>query len=129
MHRLRLGVDVPVGAAPQVKVGSPQTGAVKIGAPNTDVNYRNIGTSIDAIVTLLDDGRYDVEINLQDTSIFPSGGEGKVAVRSADPLAFRTFSTNNHWPMRDGETLPFAIATDKVTGETVRVDVTLAVVK
>ena len=31
--------------------------------------------------------------------------------------------------MRDGQTLQFGTATDKVTGETIRVDVTLTVVK
>ncbi len=121
-QRLRLGVDVPIGTISETNGTSMKT-------TTTGENYRNIGTSIDATVTLLDDGRYDVRINLQDSSIFSGEGDGKTSLRSADSTAFRTFSTDNHWPMRDGQTLPFALATDKVTGETVRVDVTLAVVK
>jgi hypothetical protein len=44
-------------------------------------------------------------------------------------MAFRSFTMTNSMLMRDGQTVQFATATDKVTGETIRVDVTLSVVK
>ena len=123
-QRLRLGVDVPVGSGSQTTTPYPGQTSTTSGP-----NYRLVGTSIDAYVILLDDGRYDVRVNLQDSSIFPTEGEGKAHLQVGDPLAFRTFSMDNHWPMKDKQTLPFATATDKVTGETLRVDVTLAVVR
>ena len=44
-------------------------------------------------------------------------------------MAFRTFSMSNTQKMRDGQTQQFSLASDKITGEILRVDVTLTVVK
>ena len=43
--------------------------------------------------------------------------------------SFRSFRATNAMVLRSGETGQFTTATDKVTGETVKVDVTLTVVK
>ena len=78
------------------------------------------------------DGRFQMWINLQDSSIFTSEGAGRGALsglRGVNPAAFRTFSFSNQLPMRDGQTLQFATATDKLTNEVLKVDVTLTVMK
>jgi hypothetical protein len=40
-----------------------------------------------------------------------------------DPTAFRTFSASNTLNMSDGQTRLFGVATDKITGETMRIEV------
>jgi hypothetical protein len=124
---LRMGVDVPVGTVsttrPNVAGPNPTT------TTTTGPEYRNVGTSIDCWAYLTADGRYAVGVRLTDSSIFTSDQEGRSAIRTADPIAFRTFSTSNTITMRDGQTIQFAMATDKITGEILKVDVTINAVK
>lgn len=124
---LRMGVDVPIGTK-----GS--TSAQTLGNTTTTdqkntTQYRNVGTSIDCRLSQLEDGRFQVSVSVEDSSIYTPGAPGRGTPRITDPLAFRTFSLNNALPMRDGQTLQYATATDKISGETVKVDVTFNVVK
>jgi hypothetical protein len=50
-------------------------------------------------------------------------------LKLADPMAFRTFSFSNTLALRDGQTVQFATATDKITGEVLKVEVTITVMK
>ena len=77
----------------------------------------------------VDDGRFQVEITIDDSSVY---GEGTAAVNSAPPAgnpSFRSFRASDSLVLKDGQTAQFTTATDKVSGEIVRVDVTLTVVK
>lgn len=123
---LRMGVDVPVGTISATRA----TGANNSGSTTTTgPDFRNVGTSIDCWAFLADGGRFEVGVRLTDSSIFTADQEGRAAIRLADPMAFRTFSTSNSITMRDGQTTQFAVATDKITGEIVKVDVTINSVK
>ena len=42
---------------------------------------------------------------------------------------FKSFKTRNRLLLRNGQTRQFTAATDRVSGETVRIEVTLTVVK
>jgi hypothetical protein len=127
MTTLRMGVDVPVGTISSTRA----TGANNSGSTTTTgPDFRNVGTSIDCWADLTDESsRYAVGVRLTDSSIFTGDQEGRSAIRTADPMAFRTFSTSNTITMRDGQTVQFASATDKITGEIVKVDVTISSVK
>jgi hypothetical protein len=114
---LRMGVDVPVGT----------TTTTREGVTTTQPSYRNIGTNIDCSATSREDGRFEVFVNIIDSSF--AGGDPKAAMASRDPAAFMTFSASNSLTLRDGQTIQFTLATDKVTGEVVKVDVTFSLVK
>ena len=43
------------------------------------------------------------------------------------PPVFRSFQSNNALALRDGQSQQYVAAADPVTGETIRVDVTLTV--
>jgi hypothetical protein len=43
--------------------------------------------------------------------------------------AFRNFKSRNRLLLRDGQTRQYTAATDRITGETVRIEVSLKVVK
>jgi hypothetical protein len=124
---LRMGVDVPVGTVSATKPNTSGTNPTT--TTTTGPDYRHVGTSIDVWAHVQDDGRYDVTLRLNDSSIFTADQEGRGAIKLADPMAFRTFSTSNTLTMRDGQTLQFAVATDKITGETIKVEVTINTVK
>jgi hypothetical protein len=134
---VRIGVDVPIGSTTSTR-STTGTGSSS-NNESTVPQYRNIGTSIDCYLTSADEGRYDLRVNLNDTSLYDPQAARDAALVSRGlaapppkPLsasAFRTFSFNNTMRMRDGETAEFITATDKITGEIVKAIVTLSVAK
>lgn len=118
---LRMGTQVPVSVTSidsRTTDGkpSPQPGAIQ---------YRDVGTNIDCSAQALDDGRFQMGITVDDSSVY---GEEQAGTPKGNP-SFRSFRTVNSMVLRNGETFQFTAATDKVTGETVRIDVTLTVLK
>ena len=116
---LRMGTKIPVmliaGTDPQL--GVPKTGPIQ---------YQDVGTNLDCSSTALDDGRFLLSITVDDSSIYP---DGQVAGGAKGNPSFRSFRASNSMVLKNGETGQFTTATDKVTGETVKVDVTLTVMK
>jgi hypothetical protein len=95
---------------------------VPTGVQGGGYTFQNVGTNIDCTVTSIDDTRFRVEVSIGDTSVMER--------RSVDLApTLRTFTTNNSVILRDGQTAQFTAASDKNTGEVVRVDVTLTVEK
>jgi hypothetical protein len=144
---LRVGVDVPIGSTSATTTesrmnpsgrGQNTTGTMEA---TTKPEYRNVGTSVDANAWRESaDGQYQVRVSLTDTSVFDAdslrtadaaarGVQGAAVTTASNASAFRTFSLSNTLPMRDGQTIEFASATDKVTGETVKLTVAMNVAK
>jgi type II secretory pathway component GspD/PulD (secretin) len=90
-------------------------------------NYQDVGTNIDCVSTLMDDGRVALSITVDDSSVYPDEQVMPGGVKGN--ASFRSFRAVNSMILKDGQTGQFASATDKLTGETVKVDVTLTVVK
>jgi hypothetical protein len=120
---LRMGAKVPVM---MITAKSPVEGVPMVGP----IQYQDVGTSIDCNVsTPQDDGRYRLEITIDDSSVYgdtPATTDNKPA---AGNPSFRSFRASDSMVLRDGQTAQFTTATDKVSGEIVKVDVTLTVVK
>jgi hypothetical protein len=117
---VRMGVDVPVGSV---------TSTSTQGVTTTKPDYRNVGTNIDCGGVTTDDGRFKLSLSITDSSIFTNDQTGRGVPRAADSSAFRQFSTSNTVTVKEGQTMQFAMATDKITGEVLKVDVTLTVLK
>jgi hypothetical protein len=115
--RLRMGASVPVPATVDGKAAGPGVA--------TPFNYREIGTSIDVSGKPLADGRFTIMISVSESSVVENP---KDTVTNGAPV-IRTFSSSNNLVMRDGQTRQFTAASDRITGEVVRVDVTVKVVK
>ena len=128
---IRMGVDVPVGTSTSnvTQTSNAQGSSPRAVATEKHVTeFRNVGTDIDANVTRVDAATFGVYVNIRDSSIFTSD-QTKMPNTIADPTAFRTFSTSNTLNMTDGQTRLFGVATDKITGETLRIEVKLTVLK
>jgi len=91
----------------------------------TGPSYQDIGTNIDTSAAEVEGGRYSLVITIDDSSVYPDDPAGAT---KGSP-SFRQFRASNTMVLKNGETGQFTSATDKVTGETVRVDVTLTVIK
>jgi type II secretory pathway component GspD/PulD (secretin) len=117
---LRMGTSVPIASTSFVPVasGGPNTN------PLTSYNYRDIGTSIDCNTSALEDGRFVVDLSISDNAVEEQSRGNAVQLPS-----LRNFSTANSVVLKDGQSLQFTAAVDKITGIVTKVDVTLTVVK
>jgi hypothetical protein len=123
---VRMGAKVPIPtmAAPTVD-GKPVTGMLTV----NPVQYQEIGTAIDASATHAGDiSTFDIGVSVEDTSVYNPKPDGQASSTDALPV-IRTFRSSNHMVLKDGQTRQFTLAADRVSGETLRVDVTLKVAK
>jgi hypothetical protein len=98
---LRLGSQVPIPAAGKY-------------------DYHNVGTSIDCgDFIVLADGRYRLSLTIDDSSL----------VNENTPPVIRSYRISNSLILRNGETSTFNVATDKVSGDTIRAQVTVTALK
>jgi len=124
---LRTGAQVPLATTTFTPVGDGKTPGT---SPITSYQYQKVGTNIDCSATSTDDGRYKLEISIDDTSVYPDNRTGQAAApRPGDLPTLNNFRFDNSLLLKDGQTMQFTAATDKVTGEQTRIDVTLNVVK
>ena len=119
---VRMSSEVPVSTT----VVAKEAGSKEGGAPVTSYQLRNIGTNIDCSAEVIEGGRYLLQLTMSDSQIFNSPGQGSSLGR---PLSVQSFTSTLGLIIRDGETIQHTTATDKSTGETVKVEVTLNVVK
>jgi hypothetical protein len=92
----------------------------------TTTNFKNVGLTARVGVTALPDGRYRVEAEYED-----SQKRGLTIERAPGPVTagnpvLQVVKARSGLVLREGESVPFASATDPVTGEVVRVDLSLA---
>lgn len=126
--RLRMGVEVPITVATFSKPEDPKS------TPMTSFQYRNVGTNIDAWAEERADGLWQLSLGVESSSIYTASesrtavGMSETSVAPDRPL-FRTFNVSLNPTLTDGQTVQTVASTDPVTGEVVRIDVTLTVVK
>jgi hypothetical protein len=121
---VRMNVEVPV----------PTSVVQKEGPAQTIMSHRSVGTNIDCTAMTVGDGRYKVGITLSDTSIYfnpkdASGAEAASRVGATVFPSFRTFTSHFAVLLKDGQTTQYTSATDPASGEVMKIDVTLNVVK
>lgn len=108
---LRMGIEVPT-----------PTGAGAFG-------YRNVGTNIDCSASSAEGGGFTLNVNLSDSSVHFEAKPGAESSTRTGAPSFRAFTANFSILLRDGQTAQYASATDPVTGEVMKVDATLNVLK
>ena len=114
---IRMGVQVPVATTVYSKEG--------VSTPS--YSYRDVGTNIDCTATTQADGTFHVAIKLNDSSLSLDPKESGPTLKGIP--AFRNFTSDFSLVLKDGQTAQYASATDPLTGETVKVDVTLTVLR
>ena len=119
--QLRMGNEVPV---PFVNP-KPADGA----AGSLSFNYRPVGTNIDVTAAPGANGRFRLDILLEDSSVVLDKAEPAPMPALVGAPIFRSFRTTNTLLLRDGESAEFTAATDRITGDIIRVSVSLTVMK
>lgn len=123
--QLNMGAEVPVPTGPRSDKGSADGGEA-IRAVQS-FNYRSVGTSIECHAVTVDEGLFELLIAVDESTVL-TGTDAKLPDNTDVPV-FRSFKSRNRLLLRDGQTRQYSAATDRVTGETVRVEVTLKLVK
>ena len=120
---MRMGVDVPV---PQTVIKGGDNASV----PISSYNYRSVGTNIDCSARTIEGGWFKLDLAVSDTAVFVTEKGGSAAPSAlAGVPSFRTFTSSFNLLLKDGQTAQHTTATDPVSGEVLRVDVTLTVLK
>lgn len=120
--QLRMGASVPI---PSVIVPPGPGGPAPTPGP---VQYRDIGTNIDCSARTIEDGVFQLRLNIEDTSVYTNAQDGVAPAVGQMPV-FRTFRSTNTLVLRDGQSREFTAAADRVNGEVIRIAVTLKTVK
>ena len=113
---VRMGVQVPF-----------VTTAIANGTATPSYQYRDVGTNIDCVAYGQADGTFNLDIKLNDSSVSYDAKESGPILKGIP--AFRNFTSNFSILLKDGQTAQYASATDPVSGETLKVDVTVNVLK
>jgi hypothetical protein len=114
--RMRMGVDTPVPTAVIDDSGKMS---------GRQVQYKTVGTNIDCYADDLGDGRYKLFLTVENSSALP--GDKTRGTELAEYPLFRKFDISLDPILRDGQKSETVTSTDPVTGEVVKIDVSLNV--
>lgn len=93
----------------------------------TTVAYKDVGNRIDCKVATQPDNRFLLRCHIGQETVDRTDGGGQ-AGNSPGPI-LRAFSTRFSMVLRDGQTVQPTSVTDPISGEVLKIDVTLNVVK
>jgi hypothetical protein len=118
---LRTGSQIPI---PQTVIGKTGEGPIQ------SFSYQNVGINIDCRVMFANPpGAYRLNLSIQDSWVSDAAANRPAPAGLASAPVIQSWQFGNNVVLRDGQTLQYTTATDKVTGEVVKIDVTLEVIK
>ena len=122
---LQTGARVPV---PQTTFMATATGGAPT-QPQTSYQYQQFGTQISASARALDATTFNVGLNVTDSQLLSDSPDQAQYASGVRLPRYQSFTSNNRLILRDGQTLQYTAATDKTSGEVIKLDVTLNVIK
>lgn len=117
------GDKVSVRTGTQVPIVS----GTSTGVPN--FQFIDVGSNIDCTVKTAADGRFNVILMIQDRSVLDKPATLGTGANAVTQPILRNFQYTNSILIKDGESKQFLTASDKGSGDIVKVDVTLNVEK
>ncbi len=119
---IRFGSEVPV---PTIIIAQGE-GADKKSTPVASFTYRSIGTSVTVNAQDHGEGRYRLEVLIEDSQVVPAVTDPEfIGPRTAN----QSFRATAQPILRDGQTVQHSLATDRMTGDVTKIELTLNVVK
>ena len=92
-------------------------------------NYQSVGTRISAQARAANDvGQFSVNLTVDDSQL-ASDASDSGSNSNSRPARMQNFTTSTRLLLRDGQTVQYVAATDKISGEVAKLDVTLNVIK
>ena len=127
---LRMDAEIPVVNRPMPANPADPAPAVPDPArflPGMSYSYRSVGTQIDSSARSVGGGRYKVTVVIEESSVYGEDATAMDTFRARGVPVFRSFGSSNTLVLRDGQSRQYTAAADRVTGESIRVDVALTV--
>ena len=116
--QLNLGNEVPIPTTTFTPAGDGKN------TPNPlrSYNYRSVGTSIEVTASAVEGEAYDLSVNIDDSSIVT-----RPDATGADPdlPSMRSYRSRNRVVLKPGESREYTVATDPLSGESIKVTVDL----
>lgn len=125
------GLDIPIGTS---NSDTTQTSGAQGNSPRAvrtqkvETTYRTVGTRISCSVSRADESTYVVYLDVRDSRVLERDIARRVSAATTANL-FRTLSHTSSLQMKEGETKLFAVLADQASGETVKIDVKLTILK
>jgi hypothetical protein len=97
----------------------------------TTVMFKDVGNNLDCSAESLPDGRFNLSFSLEQASVYVDDVSNKSAREAAAYHApvLRNFRSQTNVILRDAQSVEYIAATDPISGEVLKIDVTLHVVK
>jgi hypothetical protein len=126
---LRLGARLPI----RTNVMTPAADG-KPATTTPTVNYENVGTNIDVSAQILEDSRFEIRLTINESSVITDtqqalGLRGAGAQGIGEYPVLRSYQSTNTLFVKDGQTVQFTAASDRISGEVVRVEVKVTAIK
>lgn len=96
-----------------------------------NVVFKDVGNSVTCRAEGAEDARFRLSCSFDQSSLHATNGDPPARVTDGPPLppVLRNFRSEAAFFLRDGQNSQLTVATDPVSGDVVKVDVTLTVVK
>jgi hypothetical protein len=117
--------------APNTRDSSGRFGAripIEIGGKDERITYLDLGTNYDCTIRRLKDGRYEISISLERSTLAEADGSLSKPQTNVVPRVHQ-FRTGFAVALRDGESVLGSSGADPLTGHTWQVDVSMKVLK
>ncbi|HXT72011.1 MAG TPA: hypothetical protein VN700_19815 [Vicinamibacterales bacterium] len=100
-------------------------------SPTTSYQYQQFGTNIRAQARVIDPsaGIYSVSLAVTDSQLLSDSPEQVQYAQGVRLPRYQSFTSSNRLILKDGQTIQYTAATDKTSGEVIKLDVTLNVIK
>lgn len=129
---------LPVAPKASRPLGSTRAGVripVSVESKDSKYEYIDVGTNLDCTAQQVADGRYDLSITLERSSVYSQVAQNKAVEwvpgeeRPGSLPLVRSFRTMFDVFVRDGQTVEGATATDPLSGHVLKIEVTLHTMK
>jgi hypothetical protein len=116
---LRMGIQVPI----------------RVSEPVGSIQYKDVGNNLDCNASSAPPDRFKIACSFEQSSVYATEGDRVAAGSAVGNIAlgnvplFRTFKSEMSLMLRDGQSALYTAATDPVSGEVLKIEVTLNVVR
>ena len=121
--QLNIGADVPVPVTTFTPAGDDNP----VARPIVSFNYRHVGTAIECWATIRSNGQYALNVSVDESSVYTDEKPAAPSIVAGSPV-FRSYESRNTLLLRNGQSRQYTAATDRVSGEVIRIEATLRVV-